>query len=66
MTDDRRPVALVVVSAPPRLRDAAGRDRWTVRAVNAWVRESLPPLLAAGDDRGACSMSAAASSRSGR
>lgn len=31
--------------------DAAGRDRWTVRAINAWIRETLPPLLAA--DRGA-------------
>jgi 2-polyprenyl-3-methyl-5-hydroxy-6-metoxy-1,4-benzoquinol methylase len=27
--------------------DAAGRDRWTVRAVNAWVGATLPPLLAA-------------------
>lgn len=26
--------------------DAAGRDRWTVRAVNGWVRSALPPLLA--------------------
>ena len=26
--------------------DVAGRDRWTVRVVNAWVRAALPPLLA--------------------
>jgi hypothetical protein len=26
--------------------DDAGRDRWTVRAVNGWVRSALPPLLA--------------------
>jgi hypothetical protein len=26
--------------------DDAGRDRWTVRAVNAWIRATLPPLLA--------------------
>ena len=26
--------------------DDAGRDRWTVRAVDAWVRAALPPLLA--------------------
>ena len=31
--------------------DAAGRDRWTVRAVNAWIGATLPPLLAS--DRGA-------------
>ena len=30
----------------------AGRDRWTVRAVDAWVRATLPPLLAAAPDRG--------------
>ena len=27
--------------------DVAGRDRWTVRAVNAWVRATLPPILEA-------------------
>lgn len=27
--------------------DDAGRDRWTVRIVNRWVRSVLPPLLAA-------------------
>jgi len=29
--------------------DAAGRDRWTVRVVNGWIRETLPPLIAAVD-----------------
>lgn len=33
--------------------DAAGRDRWTVRVVNAWVRSALPPLLAAANRSGA-------------
>ena len=28
---------------------AAGRDRWEVRAVNAWVRATLPDLLSAAD-----------------
>ena len=32
--------------------DDAGRDRWTVRAVDGWVRATLPPLLAA-RERGA-------------
>jgi len=27
--------------------DDAGRDRWTVRAINAWVNAVLPPLLQA-------------------
>jgi hypothetical protein len=27
--------------------EVTGRDRWTVRVVNAWVRAALPPLLAA-------------------
>ena len=26
--------------------DDAGRDRWTVRAVDAWIRSVLPPILA--------------------
>ena len=30
-----------------------GRDRWTVRVVNAWVRSALPPLLASADRAGA-------------
>ena len=25
--------------------DDAGRDRWTVRAVDAWIRSVLPPIL---------------------
>jgi hypothetical protein len=33
--------------------EATGRDRWTVRAVNAWVRDTLPPLVAAADNHGA-------------
>lgn len=33
--------------------DEAGRDRWTVRVVNAWVRGALPPLLAAANRPGA-------------
>ena len=32
--------------------DVVGRDRWTVRAVNGWVRSALPPLLAAADRSG--------------
>ena len=31
----------------------AGRDRWTVRVVDAWVRATLPPLLAAASESGA-------------
>jgi SAM-dependent methyltransferase len=33
--------------------EVAGRDRWTVRAVNTWVRAALPPLLAAANGTGA-------------
>jgi hypothetical protein len=33
--------------------DDAGRDRWTVRAVNAWIRTALPPILAPGGRPGA-------------
>jgi Methyltransferase domain len=33
--------------------DARGRDRWTVRVVNAWVQSALPPLLAAPNRSGA-------------
>lgn len=33
--------------------DDAGRDRWTVRVVNGWVRAVLPPLLAAAPRPGA-------------
>ena len=33
--------------------DLAGRDRWTVRLVNGWVRSALPPLLAATSRSGA-------------
>jgi hypothetical protein len=33
--------------------DVEGRDRWTVRVVNAWVRSTLPPLLATADRPGA-------------
>ena len=33
--------------------DVAGRDRWTVRAVNAWIRETLPSLVEAADRSGA-------------
>lgn len=33
--------------------EVAGRDRWTVRVVNAWVRSVLPPLLAAAHRPGA-------------
>jgi SAM-dependent methyltransferase len=33
--------------------DDAGRDRWTVRAVNAWVTSVLPPLLQAAARSGA-------------
>ena len=32
--------------------DQAGRDRWTVRVVNAWVRSALPPLLDAANRSG--------------
>lgn len=31
---------------------ATGRDRWTVRVVNAWVRATLPPLLATAPRQG--------------
>ncbi|HMB78693.1 MAG TPA: methyltransferase domain-containing protein [Vicinamibacterales bacterium] len=46
----------VSLGAFPHRRDygeVRGRDRWTVRAVNAWVRETLPPLVAASDRAGA-------------
>jgi hypothetical protein len=46
----------VALASFPHRRDYAevtGRDRWTVRAVNAWVRDTLPPLVAATDDHGA-------------
>ena len=33
--------------------DATGRDRWTVRVDNAWVRATLPALLAAAGRSGA-------------
>jgi len=33
--------------------DDAGRDRWTVRVVNAWVRSALPPVLGAANRSGA-------------
>lgn len=33
--------------------DVAGRDRWTVRAVDAWVRAALPAVIAAADRAGA-------------
>jgi hypothetical protein len=29
--------------------ETAGRDRWTVRVVKEWIRETLPPLIAALD-----------------
>ena len=33
--------------------DDAGRDRWTVRAVQAWIRSALPPILASAARPGA-------------
>ncbi len=33
-------------------QEAAGRDRWTVRVVNAWVRSTLPPMLATAQGTG--------------
>lgn len=33
--------------------DDAGRDRWTVRVVNAWIRSTLPPILASAERPGA-------------
>jgi hypothetical protein len=33
--------------------EVAGRDRWTVRVVNAWVRSVLPPILTAARRPGA-------------
>ncbi len=32
--------------------EATGRDRWTVRVVKAWVRATLPPLLATAPRQG--------------
>ena len=49
------PADAVALSAFAHRRDygeVAGRDRWTVRAVNAWVRATLPPLVAAADRSG--------------
>jgi hypothetical protein len=47
--------AVALSSFPHRrdYRDVAGRDRWTVRAVNTWVRETLPRCVAAADRSGA-------------
>ncbi|MGH9141772.1 MAG: class I SAM-dependent methyltransferase [Vicinamibacterales bacterium] len=39
-------VALSSFSHRRDYADVAGRDRWTVRVVNDWVRAALPPLLA--------------------
>jgi hypothetical protein len=40
-------VALEAFSHRCDYDDVAGRDRWTVRAINAWVGAVLPPLLSA-------------------
>ena len=50
------PAADAALSSFHHRRDYAddeGRDRWTVRVVNAWVRTALPPLLAAANGSGA-------------
>ena len=46
-------VALSSASHRHDYDDVASRDRWTVRAVNAWARDTLPPLVAAGAGSGA-------------
>jgi hypothetical protein len=48
--------ASVVLSSFEHRRDYGddgGRDRWTVRAVNVWVRDTLPACIAATTDAGA-------------
>ena len=50
------PDATVALSSFEHRRDygdATGRDRWTVRAVNAWVREALAAALPAAPGDGA-------------
>ena len=47
-------------------REATGRDRWTVRAVNEWVSSVLPPLLERAAGRVRSSTSGVRNSRSGR
>ena len=46
----RAPVTLSSFEHRTDYGEAAGRDRWTVRVVNAWVRSALPLLLAADHD----------------
>ena len=54
MTDpDGHAVALSSFRHRRDYDDDAGRDRWTVRGVNTWVRAALPPLLAAANRSGA-------------
>ena len=52
-TGSRDAVALSSFRHRRDYADQAGRDRWTVRVVNAWVRSTLPPLLAAAGGPGA-------------
>lgn len=47
MTPAAEEIALSTFRHRVDYADAVGRDRWTVRAVNAWVQAALPPLLAA-------------------
>ena len=52
-TEVREPDALASFPHRPDYSEVAGRDRWTVRAVNAWVRGALPPLLSSAPSTGA-------------
>src|SRR5471030_1079058 len=52
-TEVREPDALASFPHRHDYSQVAGRDRWTVRAVNACVRGALPPLLSSAPSTGA-------------